>query len=167
VHHLPSADKVIIMEAGKITHFGSFEEVRDAGAAFALASNTAGDAPHSQVADKEGATEATVDDEEEDEELQWRNEQASRTRAYAFYMKCTGVVRACGLFALIMMWSGVGIFSTAYLSSTGLSILLSPGLYHRTSFSACILIGPPQSLDRRIWGYCRHQVCFLCFTVRY
>ncbi|KAJ7854654.1 hypothetical protein B0H13DRAFT_2358376 [Mycena leptocephala] len=111
----PQRDKVIVIEAGKITHFGSFEEVRDAGAAFA-ASNSAGDAAHSQVADKESATEATVDDEEEDEELQWTNEQASRTRAYAFYMKSTGVVRACGLFALITMWSGVGIFSTAYLS---------------------------------------------------
>ncbi|KAJ7803443.1 P-loop containing nucleoside triphosphate hydrolase protein [Mycena olivaceomarginata] len=43
IHHLPSADKVIVMEAGTITHFGSFEEVRDAGAVFALAS-TAGEA---------------------------------------------------------------------------------------------------------------------------
>ncbi|KAJ7827389.1 P-loop containing nucleoside triphosphate hydrolase protein [Mycena leptocephala] len=116
VHHLPSADKVIVMEAGKITHFGSFEEVRDAGAAFALASNAAGDAAHGQVVGKESATAATVDDEEEDEELQWTNEQASRTGAYAFYIECTGVVQTCGVFALITMWSGIGIFSTAYLS---------------------------------------------------
>ncbi|KAJ7899195.1 P-loop containing nucleoside triphosphate hydrolase protein [Mycena olivaceomarginata] len=27
IHHLPSADKVIVMEAGTITHFGSFEEL--------------------------------------------------------------------------------------------------------------------------------------------
>ncbi|KAJ7827386.1 P-loop containing nucleoside triphosphate hydrolase protein [Mycena leptocephala] len=116
VHHLPSADKVIVMEAGKITHFGSFEEVRDAGAAFALASNAAGDAAHGQVAGKESATAATVEDEEEDEELQWTNEQASRTGAYAFYIQCTGVVRTCGMFALITMWGGIGIFAMAYLS---------------------------------------------------
>ncbi|KAJ6470710.1 hypothetical protein DFH09DRAFT_1477440 [Mycena vulgaris] len=42
VRHLPSADKVIVMDAGKITHFGSFEEVHDAGATFALASTAVG-----------------------------------------------------------------------------------------------------------------------------
>ncbi|KAF8205875.1 hypothetical protein K438DRAFT_1963648 [Mycena galopus ATCC 62051] len=117
VHHLPSADKVVIMDAGTITHFGTFEEVRDAGATFALAS-TAGDVDSEtgRLAVKEGATEATVFDEEADEELSWANEQASRLGAYAFYMKCTGVVRACGLFALIVLWSVTGILATAYLS---------------------------------------------------
>ncbi|KAJ7837907.1 P-loop containing nucleoside triphosphate hydrolase protein [Mycena leptocephala] len=117
VHHLPTADKVIIMDAGKIAHFGSFEEVRDAGAAFALASGAAGAyASRGQVGVKESATAATVDDEEEDEELQWTNERASRTGAYAFYIKCTGVVRTSSFFALITVWSGVGVFATVYLS---------------------------------------------------
>ncbi|KAJ7833676.1 P-loop containing nucleoside triphosphate hydrolase protein [Mycena leptocephala] len=117
VHHLPTADKVIIMDAGKIAHFGSFEEVRDAGAAFALASGAAeADASRGQVGVKESVTAATVDDEEEDEELQWTNERASRTGAYAFYIKCTGVVRTSSFFALITVWSGVGVFATVYLS---------------------------------------------------
>ncbi|KAJ6527171.1 P-loop containing nucleoside triphosphate hydrolase protein [Mycena capillaripes] len=124
VHHLPSADKVIIMDAGKITHFGSFEEVRDAGATFALAS-TAGKASTAHMVGKESATAATVVDEEEDEELTWTIEQSSRRGAYAFYMKCTGVWRACGLFALITLWSGMGIFATGYLSMLG-----SSGGYH-------------------------------------
>jgi hypothetical protein len=108
----------MVMEAGTITHFGSFEEVRDAGAAFALAS-TAGeaDAGNSQLAVKETATAAEVVDEEEDEELNWTLEQASRTGAYAFYIRCTGVFRATGMFALIAMWSGSAVFMTAYLSS--------------------------------------------------
>ncbi|KAF7360909.1 hypothetical protein MSAN_01120800 [Mycena sanguinolenta] len=117
VHHLPSADKVVVMDAGTITHFGSFEEVRDAGATFALASaNGETDVESGRVAVKEGATAATVVDEEVDEELNWAHEQVSRMGAYAFYMKCTGVVRASGLFALITIWSGIGIFVTAYLS---------------------------------------------------
>ncbi|KAJ7869699.1 P-loop containing nucleoside triphosphate hydrolase protein [Mycena olivaceomarginata] len=117
VHHLPSADKVIIMDAGTITHFGSFEEVREAGATFALASAMGeADTEKGAVAVKEGATAATVVDEEEDEELNWASEQTSRRAAYAFYIKCTGVIRACGLFALITIWSAIGIFATAYLS---------------------------------------------------
>ncbi|KAJ6527114.1 P-loop containing nucleoside triphosphate hydrolase protein [Mycena capillaripes] len=124
VHHLPSADKVIIMDAGKITHFGTFEEVRDAGATFALAS-TAGEAGTAHVVGKETATAATVVDEEEDEELTWTIEQSSRRGAYAFYMRCTGVWRACGLFALITLWSGMGILATGYLS-----VLASSGGYH-------------------------------------
>lgn len=106
------------MDAGTITHFGSFEEVRDAGATFALAS-TAGetDAGNSQLAVKDSATAVDVVDEEEDEELNWTLEQASRTGAYAFYIRCTGVFRTTGMFALIAMWSGSAIFMTAYLSS--------------------------------------------------
>ncbi|KAJ7737650.1 P-loop containing nucleoside triphosphate hydrolase protein [Mycena olivaceomarginata] len=114
VHHLPSADKVIVMDSGTITHFGSFEEVRDAGATFALVS-TAGEADAGQAA-KQSSTAAAVEDyDEEDEEQDWANE-ASRKGAYAFYIQCTGVVRACGMFALIVIWSGVGISTTAYMS---------------------------------------------------
>ncbi|KAJ7110721.1 P-loop containing nucleoside triphosphate hydrolase protein [Mycena crocata] len=117
IHHLPSADRVIVMDAGKLTHFGSFEEVRDAGATFALASS-GGDAGagQGQVIAKEGATEATIIDEEKDEESNWVNEQESRLGAYAFYLKCTGVLHACALFALILVWNSVMLFSTAYLS---------------------------------------------------
>jgi hypothetical protein len=103
------------MDSGTITHFGSFEEVRDAGATFALVS-TAGEADAGQAA-KQSSTAAAVEDyDEEDEEQDWANE-ASRKGAYAFYIQCTGVVRACGMFALIVIWSGVGISTTAYMSS--------------------------------------------------
>jgi ABC-type sulfate/molybdate transport systems ATPase subunit len=131
IHHLPSADKVIIMDAGRITHFGSFEQVREAGATFASLASTAEVGVRNgngQVLAKEDATAATVVDEEQDEELHWTNEQTSRRGAYAFYMKCTGVARACGLFALIAVWGGTSIFSMAYLSSA------SPWLLHRSSY---------------------------------
>ncbi|KAF8195279.1 P-loop containing nucleoside triphosphate hydrolase protein [Mycena galopus ATCC 62051] len=116
VHHLPSADKVIVMDLGKITHFGAFEQVRDAGATFALTSAGEFAAKYGQVAAKEAATAPTVAEEEKDEELNWTGEQASRWRAYAFYMKCTGVLRACGLLLLITIWSGTQIFAMVYLS---------------------------------------------------
>ncbi|KAJ6486599.1 P-loop containing nucleoside triphosphate hydrolase protein [Mycena vulgaris] len=117
VHHLPSADKVIVMDAGKITHFGSFEEVRDAGATFALASTAVeAGAGKGQVAPKQNTTEATVVDEEEEEEEAWNSEQASRRGAYTFYAKCTGFVQTGSLLVLITAWSGVGLFATAYLS---------------------------------------------------
>jgi ABC-type sugar transport system ATPase subunit len=116
VHHLSSADKVIVMDAGIITHFGSFEEMREADATFALAS-AAGDPQNRAVAIKASATAATVVDEEEDEELQWTSEQMSRRAAYTFYMKCTGVLRVCGLFVLIAVWNAASIFAPAYLSS--------------------------------------------------
>jgi hypothetical protein len=96
--------------------FLSREKVRDAGATFALAS-TAGEATHDQVLAKEDATAATVVEEEQNEELYWAHEQTSRRSAYAFYIKCTGVAMACGLFALIAVWSGLGLFSMVYLSS--------------------------------------------------
>ncbi|KAJ7364775.1 P-loop containing nucleoside triphosphate hydrolase protein, partial [Mycena albidolilacea] len=115
VHHLPSADKVIVMDAGIITHFGSFEEMCEADATFALAS-VAGDPQNRAVAVKASATAATVVDEEEDEELQWTSEQMSRRAAYTFYMKCTGVLRVCGLFVLIAVWNAAAIFAPAYLS---------------------------------------------------
>ncbi|KAF7339144.1 hypothetical protein MVEN_01991300 [Mycena venus] len=116
VHHLPSADKVIVMDAGKITHFGSFEQVRDAGATFALTSAGELAAQNGQVVAKEAATAPTVVDEEKDEELNWTREQASRWSAYAFYIKCTGVLRVCGLLLLITIWSGTQIFAMVYLS---------------------------------------------------
>ncbi|KAJ6465983.1 P-loop containing nucleoside triphosphate hydrolase protein [Mycena vulgaris] len=111
------ADKVIVMDAGKITHFGSFEEVRDAGATFALASAAVeAGAGKGQVAAKQNATEATVVDEEKEEEEAWSSEQASRRGAYTFYAKCTGFIQTGSLLALITLWSGVGLFATAYLS---------------------------------------------------
>ncbi|KAJ6476003.1 P-loop containing nucleoside triphosphate hydrolase protein [Mycena vitilis] len=117
VHHLSSADKVIILDKGEMTHFGTFEEVRDAGATFALASpNGVSGAGHT-VASKEAGTAATIVDEEADAELTWTIEQSSRLGAYAFYIRMTGVLRACGLFALITLWSASGVFATAYLSS--------------------------------------------------
>ncbi|KAJ7653017.1 P-loop containing nucleoside triphosphate hydrolase protein [Mycena rosella] len=118
VHHLPSADKVIVMDAGSITHFGSFEDVRDAGAQFALASTAVDSdaAGKSEGTAKQNATEATVVDEEKEEEEAWSAEQASRRGAYAFYAKCTGVLQTSTLLALITAWSSVGLFATAYLS---------------------------------------------------
>jgi ABC-type sulfate/molybdate transport systems ATPase subunit len=134
VHHLPSADKVIIMDAGKITHFGSFEQVRDAGATFALASTEGdADAGKNQVAEKQNATEAIVIDEEKDEEEAWSAEQASRRGAYTFYAKCTGFLQTGTLFALIILWSGVGLFATAYLSSAELLFSVARPLTDRCS----------------------------------
>jgi ABC-type sulfate/molybdate transport systems ATPase subunit len=117
VHHLPSADKVIVMDIGKITHFGSFEQVRDAGATFALTSAGELATKNGHIVAKEAATAPAVVDEENDEESNWTREQASRRSAYAFYMKCTGVLRACGLLLLITIWSGTQIFAMVYLSS--------------------------------------------------
>ncbi|KAJ7753658.1 P-loop containing nucleoside triphosphate hydrolase protein, partial [Mycena maculata] len=118
VHHLPSADKVIVMDAGTIAHFGTFEQVRDAGATFAVASTAAGDgAGKSPAATKQSSTEATVVDEEEEEQAAWNSEQASRRGAYAFYAECTGFVQTISFLILITVWSGVDLFSTAYLSS--------------------------------------------------
>ncbi|KAJ7203983.1 P-loop containing nucleoside triphosphate hydrolase protein [Mycena rebaudengoi] len=117
VHHLPSADKVIVMDAGTLTHFGSFEQVLDASTAFALASAAVeGDAGKSRVAVAQNATEATVVDEEKEEEEAWNSEQASRRGAYKFYANCTGFVRTGILLAIITVSSGVSLFSTAYLS---------------------------------------------------
>ncbi|KAJ7759637.1 P-loop containing nucleoside triphosphate hydrolase protein [Mycena metata] len=115
VHHLPSADKVIIMEAGTVAHFGSFEDVRDAGATFALASSI-GEAVHGDRITKEAATTATIIDEEQDEELNWNIEQASRNGAYAFYVKCTGVVRVGIFLAFVVMMTATMGFSMIYLS---------------------------------------------------
>ncbi|KAJ7079446.1 P-loop containing nucleoside triphosphate hydrolase protein [Mycena belliarum] len=117
VHHLPDADKVIVMDAGTITHFGTFEEVRDSGATFALASvaGAAGAGGHGGAATA-NAGEAVVVDEEKEEEEAWNAEQASRRGAYTFYAKCTGFARTGGLFALVTGWSGIGLFAPAYLS---------------------------------------------------
>ncbi|KAF7364178.1 hypothetical protein MSAN_01077100 [Mycena sanguinolenta] len=115
VHHLPSADKVIVMDAGMISHFGSFEEVRDAGATFALATSET-DAGSGGLAVKAGATAVFSDNNDEDEEQQWVVEQSSRMGAYAFYIKCTGVIRAYGMFLLIAIWSGSAVLANAYLS---------------------------------------------------
>ncbi|KAJ7215431.1 P-loop containing nucleoside triphosphate hydrolase protein [Mycena pura] len=116
IHHLPSADKVIVMDVGTISHFGSLDEVRAAGATFALASFS-GEAENGQVADKENATAATVvEDDEEEEELNWAIEQVSTLDPYEFYSKCTGVARSFSLIGLITLGSGFGIFVMAYPS---------------------------------------------------
>ncbi|KAJ6526464.1 P-loop containing nucleoside triphosphate hydrolase protein [Mycena capillaripes] len=116
IHHLSNADKVVVMAAGMISHFGSFEEVRDAGTIFALDSIVEADAGKGQMAVSESATGADVVDEEEDEELNWTKEQASRTGAYAFYVRCTGGFRAFSMFAVIAVWVGIRLSTTGYLS---------------------------------------------------
>lgn len=78
------------MDAGKITHFGSFEEVRDAGAAFALAAKT-GTSKELEAQ----STETTKSDEmevaeEEDEEMLWENGKTSKWGAYAFFFSAVG-----------------------------------------------------------------------------
>ncbi|KAJ7734086.1 P-loop containing nucleoside triphosphate hydrolase protein [Mycena metata] len=117
VHHLPSADKVIVMASGTIIHFGSFAEVRDAGGAFALASPaTDTDTSKQQVTVLDNATEATVVDEEKEEEEAWVSDQTPRGSAYMFYAKCTGFFGTGCLLLIIAAESAVGIFSPAYLS---------------------------------------------------
>ncbi|KAJ7138597.1 P-loop containing nucleoside triphosphate hydrolase protein [Mycena filopes] len=121
VHHLPSADKVIVMAGGTITHFGSFEQVRDAGATLALASNATGsDAGNNRMQisthEKAAAEVATVVDEEKEEEEAWTAEQASASGAYTFYARCTGLYRTGSLFLIIAAESAVTLFSPAYLA---------------------------------------------------
>ncbi|KAJ7505071.1 P-loop containing nucleoside triphosphate hydrolase protein [Mycena galericulata] len=117
IHRLPIADKIIVMDAGRITHFGSFEQVRDAGATLALASTELNAGKSEATVKKQNTAEVTtVVDEEEEEEEAWSSEQASRRGAYTFYAKCTGFVRTTGFLALITVWSGIGIFSPAYLA---------------------------------------------------
>jgi hypothetical protein len=149
------------MDAGKITHFGSFEQVRDAGATFALAS-TAGDANtgKNQIATKQNATEATVIDEEKDEEEAWISEQASRSGAYTFYAKCTGFLHTGTVLTFITIWSGVGLFATAYLSSARPLFSASQLLIDRRS-AGILFWWPSGSLGSRLWWYSHPQVRFM------
>ena len=91
IQHLPSADKVIVMDAGRIAHFGSFEEVRNAGAAFALAAR----AGTSNVEVKAQSTEIEKLDEmvvveEEDEEMLWEKSKTPKWAAYKFFLRAIG-----------------------------------------------------------------------------
>ncbi|KAJ7653006.1 P-loop containing nucleoside triphosphate hydrolase protein [Mycena rosella] len=155
VHHLPSADKVIVMDAGRITHFGSFEDVRDAGVQFALASTAvdADAAGKSQGTAKQNATEATVVDEEKEEEEAWSAEQASRRGAYAFYAKCTGVPQTSTLLALITAWSSVGLFATAYLSMLASSSGDHLGLWVAGYGGIVMLNLSFMAMTLFVWGY--------------
>ncbi|KAK7045035.1 P-loop containing nucleoside triphosphate hydrolase protein [Favolaschia claudopus] len=126
IHHLSSADKVLVMAGGTITHFGTFEQVREAGATLALI-NTAAEAElttapgNDQLAvQKEAATASSAAqdefiDEDEEAEMEWVNERESRMGAYAFYARCTGVWRAGSVVAFITMWSMTGIATTAFM----------------------------------------------------
>ncbi|KAK7018259.1 P-loop containing nucleoside triphosphate hydrolase protein [Favolaschia claudopus] len=129
IHHLPNADKVIVMDAGTITHWGTFEAVRDAGAHFALNTGN-GEAEKAVVAAKEAVTAAAVvEDDEEEEELNWANEQTSRMAAYAFYIQCSGVVRTGIFLAVIAAGSAAGIFVSAYPSLIAIAPSHQLGLY--------------------------------------
>ncbi|KAK7008519.1 hypothetical protein R3P38DRAFT_2643731 [Favolaschia claudopus] len=126
IHHLSSADKVLVMAGGTITHFGTFEEVREAGATLALI-NTAAEAElatapgKDQLAVRKEATIASSAaqdefiDEDEEAEIEWVNERESRMGAYAFYARCTGVWRAGSVVAFITIWSTTGIATTAFM----------------------------------------------------
>ncbi|KAF8145129.1 P-loop containing nucleoside triphosphate hydrolase protein [Mycena galopus ATCC 62051] len=114
--------KTTVLVTHGIHHLPSADKaVRDAGAMFALASTV-------------GAADAGN---KEDEELNWSLEQASRTGAYAFYIRCTGVFRAAGMFALIAMWSGSAIFMTAYLSMLASASSKHLGLWI-AGYGACV-----------------------------
>ncbi|KAJ7644824.1 P-loop containing nucleoside triphosphate hydrolase protein [Roridomyces roridus] len=126
IHHLPDAAKVIVMEAGTISHFGTFEQVRDSGATFALASNGGKSNGHGNgnghaAVQKPGggavaAEVTTVVDEEKEEEKAWNTERASRRGAYTFYAKCTGYGHSAVVIGVITVSSTVGLFATGYLS---------------------------------------------------
>jgi len=78
------------MDAGRITHFGSFEEVRDAGAAFALAARAGtSHKVEAQSTETKKSDEMQVA-EEEDEEMLWEKSKTSRWGAYTFFFAAVG-----------------------------------------------------------------------------
>ncbi|KAJ7624899.1 P-loop containing nucleoside triphosphate hydrolase protein [Roridomyces roridus] len=114
IHHLSKADKVIVMESGRVAHFGSFEQVRAAGATFALASLAV--EAKAQVMAEQNSTEATIVDEEKEEEEAWSAEQISRRGAYLFYAKCAGYVQIAILGGFILGWGLANVSAVVYLS---------------------------------------------------
>lgn len=118
IHHLPAADKVIVLESGLITHFGSFEEVRDAGATFALASNQAGETSKSteDIVKADTLISEVMTEDVDDEALVWAAEQGPKYSAYNFYWRCTGSWLASTLIAAIVLTSAVQLGSNGYLT---------------------------------------------------
>ena len=78
------------MDAGRITHFGSFEEVRDAGAAFALAARAGTSHKVEAQSTETKKSEEMQVAEEEDEEMLWEKSKTSKWGAYAFFFAAAG-----------------------------------------------------------------------------
>lgn len=116
-HRLPSADKVLVLASGKVTHYGSFEEARNAGATFALASK-AGQAvkPTEDIVKAYTNFPDILTEDEEDEELTWASEQAPKYAVYKLYLKCTGGWYASMLIMLVMLSNATGLGSNGYLT---------------------------------------------------
>ncbi|KAL7413440.1 P-loop containing nucleoside triphosphate hydrolase protein [Mrakia frigida] len=109
IQHLPSADKVIVMASGKISQFGTFEQVRDSGNPFQQRRRctSRGNEKRSQGVEaekskKDDSLDSILQDEEVDEELLWSNDKNRKTAAFKFFFSAVGV-RGCFLLSVFVI----------------------------------------------------------------
>lgn len=90
------------MASGKISQFGTFEQVRDSGDPFALASLVRESAEvEAEKSKKDDSLDSILQDEEVDEELLWANDKNRKTAAFKFFFSAVGV-RGCFLLGVFV-----------------------------------------------------------------
>ena len=118
------------MDAGRITHFGSFEEVRDAGAAFALAARAGtSHEVEAQTTEIKSSDEMQIA-EEEDEEMLWEKSKTSKWGAYRFFFTAVGPLFTI-VVALLTFCYGVVRAGLQYVIS-------SSSLFHELSLTGLL-----------------------------
>lgn len=100
IQHLPAATQVIVLTSGSVSHQGTYDEVRSAGAPFAtavqdVAKSVEPSAAQSKKKESTGSgamTPVRARKKQEDEELSWQS--TSKFGAYAFLWSCAGTGKA-------------------------------------------------------------------------
>lgn len=105
IQHLERADKVLVLDQGKVTHFGTFTELRDSGEAYALAATAGKDLETQYV---KADTVPPIDEgEDQDEEMLWTNDSTRKGDALKFFFGAVGPMGTFGLLALLVLLAGL------------------------------------------------------------
>ena len=104
IQHLERADKVLVLNEGKVTHFGTFTELRESGEAYALAATAGKDLETQYV--KADVAPPIDEGEDEDEEMLWTNDSTRKGDALRFFFGAVGPIGTFGLLALLVVLAG-------------------------------------------------------------
>lgn len=138
------------MSSGKITQFGTFDQVRESGDPFALASLVGESAEvETQQAKKDDAFDSVSEEEEVDEELLWTNDKNKKWAAFRFFFGAVGIRECIILGSFVLLLAAVQAGLQGYLQR---ECFLCVAKYAATdSSSSSSLRLREESSNREVW----------------
>lgn len=115
LHHLSSADNIIVLDSGKITHVGSYAEVQRSGADLQVASATVNKQTLATNEQEDPKAEEVLEAMEEGDDDEMLGEPSSRWPLYRVVFQATGLWRSLLCIGAILVLAGARVAVQFYL----------------------------------------------------